>query len=315
MTVVDRLPEKEKRVWTTLITNTKYLRGLLTLEYSLRRAGSKYPLVALYTDTFEAEGHKILDERGIYKKRIEYLLPKAHKDYTEDARFYDCWSKLQPFSLIEFDRVVQLDSDMVVVRNMDELMELPLDRKLAVFAASHACVCNPYNKSHYPVDWHKGNCAYTKYTPIDSSRISGPFTQEHDHIFGPASTTGLSICNGGLQVVDPHPDTYSKILDALENSNQTDRYEFADQSLLSDVFEGAWVPLSYKYNALKTIRTIHDIWDDDEVKNIHYIINPKPWDVVDDEDRDQADNTDTFRYWFEIDAERLEDDRKRGIGL
>ena len=50
-------------VWTTLITNTAYLTGLLTLDYALKKHGSKYPLIALYTDTFPEEGHKALDVR------------------------------------------------------------------------------------------------------------------------------------------------------------------------------------------------------------------------------------------------------------
>ena len=87
-------------VWTTLITNTDYLSGLLTLDYSLKKHGSKYPLVALYTDTFPEEGHAALAARGIPKQRTEYLLPKEGKDYSADPRFYDCWSKLTPFSLI-----------------------------------------------------------------------------------------------------------------------------------------------------------------------------------------------------------------------
>lgn len=55
---------------------------------------------------------------------------------------------------------MQLDSDMLVLRNMDELMELELDPPSAagkgdkVFAASHACVCNPLKKPHYPKDWY-----------------------------------------------------------------------------------------------------------------------------------------------------------------
>ena len=146
-------------MWTTLITNTKYLSGLLTLDYSLKKAGSQYPLVALYTDTFPLEGHAALDLRGIPKQHIPYLLPSIHKDYSSDTRFYDCWSKLTPFSLTQYDRVVQLDSDMLVLRNMDELMEMELDPPSeagsgnSVFAASHACVCNPLNKPHYPKDW------------------------------------------------------------------------------------------------------------------------------------------------------------------
>lgn len=147
-------------VWTTLITNTAYLPGLLTLEYSLRRVGSKYPLIALYTDSFPAEGHAALDARRILKQHVSYLQPAVHKDFANDVRFYDCWTKLTPFSLVEFKRVVQLDCDMMVLRNMDELMDLELDSpNLAgtgnrIFAATHACVCNPLGKSHYPENWY-----------------------------------------------------------------------------------------------------------------------------------------------------------------
>ncbi|KZZ95602.1 glycosyl transferase family protein [Ascosphaera apis ARSEF 7405] len=112
----DQQHQHPKRVWTTLITNTAYLPGLLTLAYSLQQVGSRYPLIALYTDTFPPEGHAALDARGILKKRIPYLLPSVHKDYSNDVRFYDCWSKLAPFGLMEYERVVQLDSDMMVVQ-------------------------------------------------------------------------------------------------------------------------------------------------------------------------------------------------------
>ena len=121
--------------------------------------GSKYPLVVLYTDSFPIEGRKALDARGILKQRVEYLLPSTPKEFANDPRFYDCWSKLTAFGLVEYERVVQLDSDMLVLQNMDELMELELDSPemggsgSRVFAASHACVCNPLKKPHYPKTW------------------------------------------------------------------------------------------------------------------------------------------------------------------
>jgi alpha-N-acetylglucosamine transferase len=47
--------------------------------------------------------------------------------------------------------VVLLDSDIVVMRNMDELMDLELSEDW--IAAAHACACNPRKFSHYPEDW------------------------------------------------------------------------------------------------------------------------------------------------------------------
>lgn len=148
-------------MWATLITNTNYLPGLFTLEYSLRQTGSKYPLVVLYTDSFSDEGHAALDARGLLKQRVPHLLPSLPKEYTNDPRFHDTWTKLAAFSLVQYDRVVLLDGDMLVLQNMDELMDVELDAPVLggtgdrVFAASHACVCNPLKKPHYPRDWYR----------------------------------------------------------------------------------------------------------------------------------------------------------------
>jgi len=292
------------KVWTTLITNTKYLSGLLTLDYSLKKVGSKYPLVALYTDTFPEEGHKALDIRKIPKKRVKYLLPAVHKDYSNDTRFYDCWSKLTPFSLTEYERVVQLDSDMMALKNMDELMELELDppsmegKGDRVFAAGHACACNPLKKPHYPKDWIPENCAFT-------TQHNDPDAAQKE---GPSATAGFGMPNGGLQVVNPSAAVYNMILESMSNSSSIENYEFADQSLLSDVFKGRWMPLPYTYNALKTLRwkDVHaPIWRDYEVKNVHLLLSPKPWD---EEPGKESDETHT--WWWKVNKERLADEKK-----
>ncbi|KAL4809652.1 glycosyl transferase family protein [Aspergillus unguis] len=296
-----------KKVWTTLITNTAYLSGLLILDYSLRRSRSKYPLLVLYTDSFPAEGHAALDLRGIAKRHVPYLLPSVPKEYTNDVRFYDCWSKLTPFSLVEYDRVVQLDSDMVVLQNMDELMDLELDPPAVggsgtrVFAAAHACVCNPLHRSHYPKDWVPANCAYTTQhaAPNDAQKIGAP------------AATGLGIPNGGLQVVNPSQDIYDKIIAQLATP-ATSSYEFADQSLLADMFHGRWVALPYDYNALNTIRWkgVHDaIWRDEEIKNIHYILSPKPF----EETADQRRQDPSHEWWYILNEERLEKEKESGL--
>lgn len=296
-----------KRVWTSLITNTKYLSGLITLDYSLKKSGSKYPLIALYTDEFPEEGKKALLARKIPMKRIEYLLPTVSKEFSNDPRFYDCWSKLAPFSLTEYDRVVQMDSDMLVLKNMDELMDLELDPSSMggkgdkVFAASHACACNPLKKPHYPSDWVPENCAFT-------SQHGDPDKAQKE---GAPCTAGIACPNGGLQVVNPSKETYDLILETLKNSDLTASYDFADQSLLGERFARRWIPIPYIYNALKTLRWegVHDaIWRDDEVKNIHYILSPKPWDETLETAKEES-----HKWWINTNAKRVAEDKANGI--
>ncbi len=49
-------------------------------------------------------------------------------------------------------RVVMLDADMIVRRNMDHLLEMELAKDW--IAAAHVCACNPRRLSHYPEDWY-----------------------------------------------------------------------------------------------------------------------------------------------------------------
>ncbi|PPQ89082.1 hypothetical protein CVT25_006453 [Psilocybe cyanescens] len=307
---MERVTESRK-VWTTLITNTDYLSGLLTLDYSLKAQNSAYPLVALYTDTFPAAGLAALASRSIPAKRIPYLLPAVHKDYSNDPRFYDCWSKLTPFSLTEYDRIVQLDSDMLILRNMDELMDLELDppelagKGKRVFAAGHACVCNPLKKPHYPKDWVSANCAFT-------SQHDNP--DEAQVVAADPSVGPLGFMNGGLQVVNPSQSVYNLILNYI-NSDELPNLEFADQSVLTNLFKGRWVPLPYIYNGLKTLRwpDVHDkIWRDDRVKNIHYILAPKPWDEMDAEGK-FIGKDETHRWWVNYNQERLKTEKEAGV--
>ncbi|KAM5352579.1 hypothetical protein ACJ41O_005301 [Fusarium nematophilum] len=308
-------PVDSDKVWTTLITNLSYLPGLLTLDHSLRAVGSRYPLVALYTDSFPPEGHAALRSRGIPTQHIPYLLPTKGRDYSNDPRFYDCWSKLTPFSLTEYTRVVQLDSDMLVLRNMDELMDLELDAPSVaetgdgtssrrVFAAGHACVCNPLKKPHYPKDWIPAHCAFT-------SQHSDPETAQT--VAADPSAGPLGFMNGGLQVVNPSKALYAQIVAHMEADAAN--MDFADQSLLSDLYRGRWVALPYVYNALKTLRWegVHDaIWRDGEVKNVHYILSPKPWDEV-DEKGEWTGTEESHGWWVDANRARKKLEREKGI--
>jgi alpha-N-acetylglucosamine transferase len=67
-------------------------------------------------------------------------------------RYTAVWNKLAIYGLEGFDRIVFLDADMLVRKNMDELMDVPIPKD--THAACHACVCNPRKNPHFPTSWY-----------------------------------------------------------------------------------------------------------------------------------------------------------------
>lgn len=286
MTQLD--PLQNPKIWATLITNANYLTGVLTLHYSLKKVNSKYPLVALYTSQLDAYSLRILHENGISSLEIESIKPRSSSCNTIDKRFADTWSKLYFFKLTQFERIVQLDSDMLVMQNMDELMDISLGSHK--FASTHACVCNPLRFSHYPKSWNSSNCVFTNLKSTHPKNT-------------PSGTSGLSKCNSGILVVDPSLELYEQILKVLREDSVVSSYIFPDQDLLADLFYQNWLSLSHNYNCLKTFKHQHpQLWDLKAIKNIHFILSPKPWDV----DRTYDDKTGTFELWWDINDERLQ---------
>ncbi|GAA5937422.1 glycosyltransferase family 8 protein [Sporobolomyces koalae] len=253
------------KAWVTLLTKTSYLQGCLVLHHTLERVGSKYPLVVFATPELPQEAREVLQRKGIRVRDIKYLEPpKDGKELDQhDHRFADTWTKLRCFEMTEYDRVVMLDSDMVVTRNMDELMEMSLEP--GWIAAAHACTCNPKKLAHYPSDWIPVNCGHTQAvytTPLAATKFT---KSTHSRL------------NSGLVVLQPSAETFSSILNFLYTDPRVADYGFPDQDLLADFFESKFLPLSYRYNALKTLRYCHaEMWRDEDVKNVHYIMK-KPW--------------------------------------
>lgn len=283
---------KNPNIWATLITNSNYLQGVLTLDYSLKKYNSAYPLIALYTDQLDSATLDILHNHQIPTLKIENLSPKTDvesitKNLIHDKRFLDTWSKLYFFKLTQFKRIIQLDSDILILQNIDELMSLPLYNYR--FAATHACVCNPLKKSHYPSNWTRKNCAFTH--SVDSYNV-------------PNAEFGLAKCNSGLLIVEPSLDSFNQILSYLNNSEKVQSYLFPDQDLLADVFYQNWLSIPPIYNCLKTYKNCHpQFWDLSKIKIIHYILSPKPWDV---NSTSYNDNSETFHLWWNENDERLQ---------
>ena len=249
------------RAWATLLTQPGYLVGVRALRASLARVGSAYPLVVAVTDGIGAQDRALLEADGCLLREVEPLRPPSGlRDSYANARFAEVWTKLGVWRLTEFERLVVLDADMLVTQDMDELFDLPLaDDEIA---ACHACRCNPNRIASYPASWTPAGCAYTYLEGAGAD----PTVEVTDPYF-----------NGGTLVLRPDEAVFQSLLGELASVKDLSRYVFAEQDFLNEHFRGRWVALPYVYNALKTLPFQHPgLWDDREVKNVHFIID-KPW--------------------------------------
>jgi len=260
-----------RAAYVTLLTRHNYLPGALVLHRSLLSVGAQHPLVVMVTPSVGQDVKDILTRRGMVVRMVDQLKPRdgTHSLSVHDARFGDTWTKLRAFELTEYDRVVLLDADMVVMRNMDQLMELELP--IESIAAVHVCACNPFKLPHYPSDWVPANCAHTPMLHPTALTSPPKITD--------ASPRPYFLLNSGTVVLNPSAPLFDSIQNFLFTTDISG-FKFPDQDLLAAFFKGNWTPLPWCYNALKTLRNIHKaMWRDEEVRCLHYILAEKPWQV------------------------------------
>lgn len=112
------------------------------------------------------------------------------------------------------------------------------------------------------------NCAYTRYAEIIASPISTKYDAPRPH----------GLLNSGTVVLNPSKKLADRLYEFFSANDQLLTYIFPDQDLLAEFFAGKWKPIPWYYNALRTLRSIHtDVWDDEEVRCVHYILSDKPW--------------------------------------
>lgn len=94
----------------------------------------------------------------------------------------------------------------------------------------------------------------------------------------------------------------------IDTSPLVPDFKFPDQDLLAAVFYGRWMPLPWKYNALKTLKKIHpSCWKDDEIRMLHYILRDKPWHYKRGEGPSEYEYM--YRWWHDT-FDRVIDDLK-----
>jgi alpha-N-acetylglucosamine transferase len=249
--------------WVTLLTREDYGRGARVLWRSLQDVGTAYPLVVMVTDGVSIETRDQLTADGCQVLEVDRVDPPGGADGGHSyvfEQFSEVWTKLRAWCL-DYERVVLLDADMLVVGDMDGLMTMPLPD--GGVAACHTCRCNPEGNEAYPAEWVPERCWFSYWTGTRE------LPSDFDLYF-----------NSGLMVLRPDPEVFAALVGRIADLD-LDRYPFPDQDLLNEYFRSRWAALPVGYNALKTLALQHpDVWtgepDAAGLRNIHYLLR-KPW--------------------------------------
>lgn len=110
--------------YATVLTSEDYLDGIRTLIFSLRKVKSRFPLIVLVPMDFGVRAQEKIVSWGATLLRANQVSLGELAEYNKRTYWNNTFFKLQIFALTQYEKVVYLDSDMIVLDNLDHLFEL-----------------------------------------------------------------------------------------------------------------------------------------------------------------------------------------------
>ncbi|XP_031124404.1 UDP-glucuronate:xylan alpha-glucuronosyltransferase 2-like isoform X2 [Ipomoea triloba] len=113
---------KKEAYATVLHSSQNYVCGAITLAQSLLRTGTKRDLILLLDSTIPETKREALAKAGWKLQFIKRIRnPRAEKKSYNEYNY----SKLRLWQLTDYDKVIFVDSDVIVLRNIDFLFNFP----------------------------------------------------------------------------------------------------------------------------------------------------------------------------------------------
>ncbi|KAF8053272.1 hypothetical protein N665_1437s0008 [Sinapis alba] len=109
-----------KEAYVTLLYGDEFLLGVRVLGKSIRDTGSHKDMVVLVSDGVSHYSNKLLMADGWKVEKISLL---ANPNQVHPKRFWGVYTKLKIFNMTDYKKVVYLDADTIVVKNIEDLFK------------------------------------------------------------------------------------------------------------------------------------------------------------------------------------------------
>lgn len=115
-----------KKAYATMLCNGDgYVRGVEALGRSLRASGTHETMVLMVTPDISRATRAKLAAQGWTIREVEAVENPNEVSRQLLPRFAASFTKLRAWDLLEYDKVVLLDADTIVLRNVDDLFDRP----------------------------------------------------------------------------------------------------------------------------------------------------------------------------------------------
>lgn len=116
------------RTYGVFLIGDSYLPGVIALKKSIDLVGSRFPLTAFCSEC-SSEAKESMKKEGILVVEVDALVPPTlifEKNQRDGRpRWNSTFSKLGVLRMDQFEKIVLLDADMMILRNVDTLFDCP----------------------------------------------------------------------------------------------------------------------------------------------------------------------------------------------
>lgn len=230
--------------WVTYADDNTFFEASIILFRSLHKVGTVHDCIIMTPVNFKYTGNLSLyslKTKNVILKAIPPL-DQQHSNHSE-KRYSACLNKLYVWLLTDYEKVCWLDSDMIVMKNIDHLFDLEIED--GHMLAAPGCLCNVFNNPKFITAQLK--CPY-----VCNNNI---------------------YINSGLFIIKPNPNIYDLLLQ--EDYNRP----LSDQDVFNDFFSSKINMLPPTYNYMSQLDLIHPEVNSHDVHIFHFTYD-KPWETV-----------------------------------
>lgn len=111
------------KAYITLLSTLSYIPGVIVLHDSVKRTNSPYPFWVAVSSIIPQDVDDKLRDRGMNVIRLPSPIDIPLTFKENSGHWGNTFDKIHLFGLTRFSKLVYLDSDMIVLKNLDALFE------------------------------------------------------------------------------------------------------------------------------------------------------------------------------------------------